>query len=191
MRHRLALWLIAVILAPASVQAFADADASPEPKKTQKPDAAKLAQQLKEAQARIDQLTKEVQAQRDKAVAAEIQAQALKERVETLMKQVEKLTRQLARQKGGKGAAAGNAPAEDVEGLVKEVKDGKVRISIGSDAGLTKGHTLEVFRLKPAAKYLGRLRVVEVKATEAIGQMMGGKTEVQKGDTVASRMKVR
>jgi hypothetical protein len=45
-----------------------------------------------------------------------------------------------------------------------------------------------VFRLKPAAKYLGRLRVVEVKPTEAVCEVVGGKAEVQKGDTVASRV---
>jgi hypothetical protein len=84
-----------------------------------------------------------------------------------------------------------NPPPVRIEGSVKEVSNGLVRISIGADAGLQKGHTLEVIRLDGQSKYLGRLRIVEVTPTEAIGQMVpfvGGKEKVKVGDRVESKI---
>jgi hypothetical protein len=83
-----------------------------------------------------------------------------------------------------------NPPAENVEGVITKVdnQSGLVVISIGSDAGVLRGHTLEVYRLKPTPKYLGTLRIVEVKPTEAVGKMEGSKEEVQVGDQVASKI---
>jgi hypothetical protein len=182
--HRSVVGVIGVILGLATAPAFADKD--------EKPEATRLEQQLKEAQARIASLLKEVKLLREKAIAAEIKEKSSRNRVADLEKQVQRLTAELARLKGGKGPGgappANHPPAEDVEGLVTEVKDGKIRISIGSDAGLVKGHTLEVFRTSPNAKYLGRLRVVKVEAKEATCEAMGKKVEVQKGDRVASRI---
>jgi hypothetical protein len=86
---------------------------------------------------------------------------------------------------------AKNRPTEDLEGVVKKVdaSSGLMTLSIGSDAGLAKGHTLEVFRLTPTPKYLGRIRILEVTATEAVGQADKKMTEKPKaGDRVASRI---
>ena len=87
--------------------------------------------------------------------------------------------------------SAKNPPPEHVEGLVKEVdKNGLIKINLGSDAGLQKGHTLEVFRLGvKESKYLGIVRIVEVSAREAVGQPVGKMTgPVEPGDRVASRI---
>jgi hypothetical protein len=87
---------------------------------------------------------------------------------------------------------ASNPPPEDIEGLVKNVDStsGLVTITIGSDAGLAKGHTLEVFKLKPEAKYIGRIRIIDVKEKEAVGRFLTKPlTPVQVGDTVASKVK--
>jgi hypothetical protein len=86
--------------------------------------------------------------------------------------------------------AAKNPPAADVEGVVTgvEVGTGLVIISIGSDAGLQKGHTLEVFRLKPEAKYVGTLRLVEVKPSESVGKMEGNKEAPRIGDRAAGKL---
>jgi hypothetical protein len=95
--------------------------------------------------------------------------------------------------KRGRGeAAVNNPPAKDVEGVIKRVDTGSglVTISVGSDAGLVKGNTLEVFRTAPTPKYLGTLQVVDTKPTEAVcrsvGRMPGAP---QVGDRVASRLK--
>jgi hypothetical protein len=88
-----------------------------------------------------------------------------------------------------------NPPAKDVEGVVKRVdaNSGLVTISGGSDAGLVKGNTMEVFRLAsvPAqSKYLGRIQVLDTTPTEAVCRPVGRMPGVpQVGDRVASRIK--
>jgi hypothetical protein len=62
-----------------------------------------------------------------------------------------------------------------------------VEINLGSDHGIKKDHTLEVFRLEPA-KYLGQLRVLAVKANNAVGRLVRSKSSVQVGDEVASSL---
>jgi DNA repair exonuclease SbcCD ATPase subunit len=79
-------------------------------------------------------------------------------------------------------------PADNIQGAVKEVKDNLVVIDIGSDQGLQRGQELEVFRLKPQAKYLGKLRLVEVRPTQSVGQIVNPKEKVQTGDKVTSRI---
>jgi hypothetical protein len=91
------------------------------------------------------------------------------------------------------GAAGANPPPEQVEGVIKSV-DGEelVKVSIGSDAGLAKGHTLEVFRLKPKPMYVGTLRILEVTATEAVGRPVGRmRTSPREGDNVISAIRGR
>jgi hypothetical protein len=67
-----------------------------------------------------------------------------------------------------------------------------IKISIGSDAGLTKGHTLEVFRLSAVAtqsKYLGTVRILEVTPNEAVAQPVKPLSDKPiAGDRVASRI---
>jgi hypothetical protein len=89
---------------------------------------------------------------------------------------------------------APNPPPVLVEGLVKEVgKDGLVRLTVGSDAGLAKGQTLEAYR--PGAMvggnpmYITRLRIVEISAAESVGKpMFQGNGYVQPGDRVTSQL---
>jgi hypothetical protein len=135
---------------------------------------------------------------RDKMVQAEIDRQTAQNRATDLMRQVEDLARQLerARTSGGAGAPVvrgTNPPPEDVEGLIKRTDaSGLVTITLGSDAGIAKGHTLEVFRIKPLPKYLGQIRILSVSHKEAVGQPAGRLTgAIMVGDTVASRIQGR
>jgi hypothetical protein len=88
--------------------------------------------------------------------------------------------------------AGSNPPAEYVEGVVTKVdaQGGLVTLSIGSDAGLAKGNTLELFRLlKTARKYLGTVRVLSVTPHEAVAQPASRLlAPAQVGDPVASRL---
>jgi hypothetical protein len=86
------------------------------------------------------------------------------------------------------GAGAKNPPPDQVEGVIRSVdKEGLVKVSLGSDAGLAKGHTLEVFRLKPKPVYVGTVRILEVTATEAVGRPVGRmRAPPQEGDNVIS-----
>jgi hypothetical protein len=64
-----------------------------------------------------------------------------------------------------------NPPAGSIEGVIKNVDaSGLTTLSIGSDAGLQTGHTLEVYRLEPSPMYLGTLRILNVRPKEAVGQ---------------------
>jgi hypothetical protein len=87
-------------------------------------------------------------------------------------------------------SGARNPPPEPVEGKVTRVDaaSGLVTIDIGGEAGLARGHTLEVYRLQPMPKYLGSLRIIEVRASEAVGKMEKNSADVQVGDQVSSQI---
>jgi hypothetical protein len=137
---------------------------------------------------------------RQEKVTAEIKANALAVRNSEMEAKLQDLAREIARAKsplaggpGGKTGTGKNPPAENVEGLIRQSDaSGLVKITIGSDAGLVKGNTLEVFRLSTVAdqsKYLGTIKIIDVSATEAVGQPMGRMADkVQVGDRVASRI---
>jgi hypothetical protein len=100
--------------------------------------------------------------------------------------------------KGGdkpKGAEKeGQLHREGRTGEVKAVDEqsGLLTITLGRDAGLVEGQTLEIYRLgSPTnlSKYLGKISVVEVKATEAVAKPRGALTVPPKpGDFVAERI---
>jgi len=68
---------------------------------------------------------------------------------------------------------------------------GLIEISVGSDAGLHKGHRLEVYRTGASGStYLGRVEVVEAVPDRAVCKIVPEfqKGAIQKGDHVASRL---
>jgi hypothetical protein len=133
-------------------------------------------------------------------VSAQVLAQGLGDRVRTLEKQNQELVKAVeeANQRGTDRSALANntsierrPPPDDVRGQVKAVGiDGLVSISVGSDAGLLKGHTLEVFRTEPKPQYLGVLQIIEVSPHEAVGKLLTPqfKKLVQTNDQVASKI---
>jgi hypothetical protein len=92
-----------------------------------------------------------------------------------------------------------SASAKAVNGSVEAVeeKSGMLKLSVGSDAGLTKGQVLEVYRLEKGAQpavYLGQVRVVEVTPTTAAAQRLGNGARfgaIQVGDRVSDRITER
>lgn len=139
---------------------------------------------------------------RDQATVAQIGERTALERASRVEKQLQQMAKDMARMRANGAsltARAGgrNPPPENVEGLVKDTdtRGGTVlmTLSIGSDAGLAKGHTLELFRLNPAvpsqSKYLGTVRIVEAEAHQSVAQPVGRlSTLPQRGDRVASRI---
>jgi seryl-tRNA synthetase len=86
-----------------------------------------------------------------------------------------------------------NPPAGKVSGTVKRVDDktGQVVISVGGEAGLRKGHTLEAYRDKPKHIYLGVVQVTEVRPKEAVVKLRfrpKGAPALQAGDAVADQV---
>jgi hypothetical protein len=160
-------------------------------------DELKLAQaKVADREAKIVELAKTAKEQQDKAIQANIKARTYQERTETLAAALEQVTREYEGFKSGKAAIRGQAerrpPPEDVQGIVKNsnAAAGLVTISIGSDAGVSKGNSLYVYRLAPKPQFLGEIRIVEVDHHEAVGRPVmaqrGG--QLQAGDIVASQI---
>jgi len=177
---------------------------------------AKAKDELLRRQAEVDNITKAAAAKdskindlekdnsdyRNRAVAAEIDYKAEHERNQRILAQLEKLAKdneQLQQQaKGGVIAAGGapkKAPPDDVKGTIVEidVKSGLMTISIGSDSGLSVGHSLEAYRLnlnEGRGEYLGTIKIVDVHFKQAVARaVLPLKAEkLRVGDIVASRI---
>ena len=135
----------------------------------------------------------------DQMVAWKIRADSAELRTKELEKENDKLARDNQKLSAGGVVQATkrdgpNPPLDSVEGLIKEVDpSGLVRITIGSDAGLANGNTLEVYRLNTQvpeqSRYLGRIKIIRVSNNEAVGQLMNkSPVPLQPGDTVSSRI---
>jgi hypothetical protein len=140
------------------------------------------------------QLVRDMNFHRDQAVAAQIKLDSVRDMNKRLEGQLQEMARDMARLRANLGSAGGvargvNPPPENVEGLVRRADGNLVTITIGSDAGLARGHTMEVFRLGANPRYIGRIKIVEVTPTQAVGQASGRMlAPMQVGDRVASRI---
>ncbi len=75
-----------------------------------------------------------------------------------------------------------------VDGIVTKVGDDTlVEVSIGSDDGLRKGHTLEVYRNNA---YLGRVKVTQLEPDRAVCEIIPAyrKGIIKRGDRVATKL---
>lgn len=156
-------------------------------------DSTLIRSQLKDELDKNFKLVRDMNQMRDDMVQAQIQARTLKDRNTQLEDALRKTQTDLAQAKviGARGSATAgaNPPAENIEGLVRRAEGNLVTISLGTDAGLSRGQTMEVFRLGQTPKYIGRIRIVEVTATQSVGQASGKlSTPIQAGDRVASRI---
>jgi hypothetical protein len=136
----------------------------------------------------------------EQATAANIEKQAALALSKKMEEQVQQMARDMERMRssGGRGTQTvrdnrRNPPQENIEGLIKATdSSGLMTISIGSDAGLSRGQTLEVFRLSSVpsqSKYLGTIRILEATPTQAVAQPVGRMASPpQVGDRVASRI---
>ena len=153
----------------------------------------RLEETVKANNDRIKDLVDSSNQLRDRAVAAEIESKSLKERNVNLTGKLEELSKELIKSKNGTGGgatvSAKNPPPENVEGMVtKTDSGGLLTLSIGSDDGLLKGHTLEVYRLNPA-RYLGTVRIIQVTPHQAVAQPVARPLgPIQQGDKVASKI---
>jgi len=76
-----------------------------------------------------------------------------------------------------------------VDGIVTAVraKANLVEISLGSDDGLKKKHTLDVFRNN---KYLGKVQILRTAADKSVARILKSSVrgKIQKGDRVATKL---
>jgi predicted nucleic acid-binding Zn-ribbon protein len=87
-------------------------------------------------------------------------------------------------------AIAQNAPP--VEGVILETDSQArlVKISIGSDDGLRKGHRLQVYRVKPQGKFVCTIEITDVDPDQAVARIIPNLKQgnPQEGDLVATRI---
>ena len=157
-----------------------------------------LTKAIREREQVIVKLQEEVTKLRQEVTATKAIAETLRDRNIELLKQIEKLTKLNAGgdRRNPKDPNAANPPEAPVKGRVLKVdaKDGSlVEISLGTDSGVTKSHTLELYRLQPQPKYLGRVRIIEASPTRSVGRVLvpGGadnRPQIQEGDEVTSHL---
>ncbi len=155
---------------------------------------------LKAEVIRNKEISKKLEDTRAEEINQRIAAQTFKSTNERLEVQLREMAKDMERTKSGGSSAltqvnkaSKNPPPDNIEGMVKATDaSGLIKISIGSDAGLIKGHTLEVFRLSAVAtqsKYLGTVRILEVTPNEAVAQPVKPLSDKPiAGDRVASRI---
>ncbi len=97
---------------------------------------------------------------------------------------------------GAKDSSYSNPPAVYVKGRVEQVNESDktlVKLTIGSDAGLQKDQTLEVYRFNPSPAYLGRLVIVDADLHNSVARLLRqpgmAPPTLQPGDEVASKLK--
>lgn len=138
---------------------------------------ARLRQEVAEGKQKLEEVKKEeleLKAQREK----------LQQQLKDLQAAIERLRGALPVEKDAR---------PKIDGKVKEVQDsGSIILSIGSEAGLKKGDTLEVYRLKPKPVYLGQIVITELKAGEAVARQIrkrpSGGEPIRAGDEVSTRI---
>ncbi len=155
-------------------------------------------QEVKSLEASVERLRKGLEEaifeksklQQDKT-DAEVQTKALQFRLKGMQEQMQQMVMDFERERRSTPGAPGGRPLQNVEGLVNRTDgDRFVTITIGSDAGIAKGHTLEVFRLTPNvrdSKYLGTVKILEVRPHESVGEVdrtAAGKVRI--GDRVGT-----
>jgi hypothetical protein len=148
-------------------------------------------------------LQDDVNKYRTKAIANENTANAFRDRNEQLLKEVQDLGQKLAVALAGPGAGGlptvrnpnePNPPSTFGKGKIQKVDaSGLVQISLGTDQGVNKNNTLEVFRTQPEPKYLGMVRIVDANFNSSVGRLIvpAGATvrpQLREGDNAWSKL---
>jgi hypothetical protein len=144
----------------------------------------------------------EITVWRERAAAAEASAKDTLRRVQQFAERLRETELELARLKAGGGAPpakgnpkGANPPPGSVKGTIQQVSPTDktiVTVSVGTDAGVNVGHTLEVYRLKPQPRYLGRIQIIQASPRNAVGRLTRplpkGET-LELGDEVANTIR--
>jgi hypothetical protein len=148
---------------------------------------------LGERDKKISEIDHQMALLRDEAVRFRVQWEQARDRNNSLLQQVEALTREVAQLRaqlgGGATTTAGGQQVvpkpEDLRGTIQRVEGDLATITPGSDAGVAVDQELTVFRLHPRPEYLGRIRILSVSPHEAVGRLIGPKkAQIKKGDEI-------
>jgi hypothetical protein len=178
-----------------AIAAAAQADA-----KTRQADNERMLTAIKERDKANADLVADNKKEREDRVNAEIQmrtallnSQKMEERLRDAMRDLAKRSQPAATTTTVAKSSTPNPPQENMEGLVSEVdSSGLMKITIGSDAGLREGNTLDLYRIAAVpsqSQYLGMVRIRKLTANEAVAEPVGRlAAKPQRGDQVSSRI---
>ncbi len=144
-----------------------------------------------------EQLNKKVHELEDTVFAKDQEMQLLNDRHERVLKDLQTIKLWLGRKRlptDPKLMIAETTPPPPLEGRVVDyVKEKKgntelVEVSLGSDDGLSVGHTMTVYNRE--GRYLGQIRLTLVNADKAVGivTLKEKNTVIQKGDNVTTKL---
>jgi RNA polymerase sigma factor (sigma-70 family) len=136
----------------------------------------------------LDQLKAEIKKTANAIATIENQQKMLQIDLELLKARLEQLQRAMESPKG-KELPGVKPPPPPLQGTITQVDDKAklVKINVGSDHGLHKGNTLDVYRLQPKAQYLGRVLIIDVQSASAVGRIEAmSNTAIKAGDQVGS-----
>lgn len=157
-----------------------------------------LSDRLKQADITKADLNSKLAIANNTRVAAQIELQAVKNRLAEaegentrLAREIENIREQKMQQTNLADLSKPQPPPVDVQGKVTGVtSDGLyIEINKGSDHGLAKNQTLEVYRLSPKADWVARIRIIQVSDHSAVGIIVlpqNRKVTILKDDLVGS-----
>lgn len=157
-----------------------------------------LSDRIKQLDIKLADLNQKNTTEKNLRIAAQIERDTTKARlteneaeITRLAREVETIRDQRSNVPGPGNLAKPQPPPVDVQGVVTAVTSDGAYISInkGSDHGLAKSQTLEVYRLSPKPEWVARIRIMQVSNHEAVGMVVepqNRKPTVLKGDQVGS-----
>jgi predicted nuclease with TOPRIM domain len=159
---------------------------------TQRVEIKSLDDRMEERQQKVLKLEQDTRKLTQEKIKFEIDYQSAQDRNDKLAARLTEMAKEIETLRGVQADKSSqltrNPPPEDVHGKVTQTDQtsGYVTINLGSDNGITKGNTLEVYRRQPRPTYVGVLRILEVKPHEAVGRLVQRNAAIQSGDEVAS-----
>ena len=154
-----------------------------------------LRKTIAEREKEIVQLGDKVKEAKVAAANFELIAKTRQLQNENLLELVRELTKRLMAKEAGKELPKDdrkpdepNPPAAKLDGKVSKVSGNLIEINLGTADGLKENHTLEVYRLQPMPKYIGRIRITDVRQNTSVARLLGKETP-KEGDKVTSELK--
>ena len=162
---------------------------------------------IEDREDRIVKLNERFKNSQDLAISLDRDLKFSQERNQILISRVQELERNNAEIISSTNTVAGSSPREVtssnppqkfIRGVVERVDTTDktlVRVSLGTDQGLKKDNTLEVYRLSPAAEYIGQIRIEDAHHHTSVGRLIRtpGVTPraIREGDVVSSSLNPR
>lgn len=155
---------------------------------------------LKDREMSIAAQEKSIRSLQNEALTQRQLAMARQTQNENLIEQLRDVSRKLAQLEGGinpdadviRNPNAPNPPAVNVKGKIEKVDGDLVQINLGTDHGVNKNNTLDVFRTTPTAKYIGMIRIIDATPHKSVARIVPvgaqARPQVKEGDQVASKL---